>query len=64
VGSFLALIPAPLGLGTLEIEDGTQVHGFLCEPHALVGAPDISAYGGWRAYLGAGPPPSGPAPPP
>ena len=64
VGSFLTLIPAPLGLGTLEIEDGTQVHGFLCEPHALVGAPDISAYGGWRAYLGAGPPPSGPAPPP
>jgi allophanate hydrolase len=27
------------------------VHGFLCEAAALQGAPDISALGGWRAYL-------------
>jgi allophanate hydrolase len=51
VGSFLALIPAPLGLGTLELADGSTVHGFLCEAAALPGAPDISALGGWRAYL-------------
>ena len=51
VGSFLALIPAPLGLGTLELADGRRVHGFLCESHALAGAADISAHGGWRAYL-------------
>jgi allophanate hydrolase len=51
VGSFLALIPAPLGLGTLALADGSQAHGFLCESHALVGAQDISAHGGWRAYL-------------
>ena len=51
VGSFLALIPAPLGLGTLQLEDGRQVHGFLCEAHALAGAQDITAHGGWRAYL-------------
>ena len=51
VGSFLALIPSPLGLGTLELADGRCVKGFICEPHALAGAQDISAHGGWRAYV-------------
>ncbi|WP_234413691.1 allophanate hydrolase [Ideonella sp. A 288] len=51
VGSFLALIPAPLGLGTVQLEDGRWVKGFICEPAALAGATDISAHGGWRAYL-------------
>ncbi len=51
LGSFLALIPAPLGLGSVELADGRQVHGFLCEAHALAGARDISGFGGWRAYL-------------
>ncbi len=53
VGSFLALIPPPLGLGSVELADGRQVHGFLCEAHALEGAADVSRYGGWRAYLTA-----------
>jgi allophanate hydrolase len=51
-GSFVAGIPGPLGIGTIEMEDGSQVQGFLCEPAALVGAEDISSFGGWRAYLG------------
>jgi allophanate hydrolase len=51
VGSFLAMIPSPLGLGSVQLADGQWVHGFICEPWALVGAPDISAFGGWRAYL-------------
>ncbi len=51
VGSFLALIPPPLGLGSIELQDGQWVHGFLCEDHALVGARDITEFGGWRAYL-------------
>jgi allophanate hydrolase len=50
VGSFLALIPSPLGLGSVELEDGSWVKGFICEPAALAGAQDISAFGGWRAY--------------
>jgi allophanate hydrolase len=50
VGSFLALIPAPLGLGSLQLADGRWVHGFICEPAALAGATDISAWGGWRAW--------------
>lgn len=51
VGSFLALVPAPLGLGTLTLADGRLVKGFLCESHALDGAVDISRHGGWRRYL-------------
>jgi allophanate hydrolase len=51
VGSFLALIPPPLGLGSVELAEGGHVHGFLCEPLALEGATDISHHGGWRAYL-------------
>ena len=51
VGSFLALIQSPLGLGSIELADGRQVHGFVCEAHALEGARDISSFGGWRAYL-------------
>ncbi len=54
VGSFLALIPPPLGMGSIELEDGTHVHGFLCEAYALTGATDITDLGGWRAYLAAG----------
>jgi allophanate hydrolase len=51
VGSFLVLIPPPLGLGSIELLDGRLTHGFLCEPHALDGARDITSFGGWRAYL-------------
>lgn len=50
-GSFVAAIPAPLGIGKLELEDGRWVSGFLCEEHATHAATDITALGGWRAYL-------------
>ncbi len=49
-GSFVAEIPPPLGIGTLELEDGTSVKGFLCEPIGLDGARDITEFGGWRAF--------------
>ena len=52
-GSFVALIPAPLGIGTLQLADGSAVQGFLCEPQALLDAQDISHFGGWRAYMAA-----------
>lgn len=51
VGSFLALIPPPLGLGSVELADGRWVKGFICEPAALQGANDISSFGGWRSWL-------------
>jgi len=49
-GSFVAEIPPPLGIGTMELEDGTSVKGFLCEPIGLEGAVDITEFGGWLAY--------------
>jgi allophanate hydrolase len=51
VGSFLRKIPAPLGLGTVMLADGSGVPGFLCESHATADAEDITSLGGWRAYL-------------
>jgi allophanate hydrolase len=51
VGSFLAGIPAPLGLGAVRLADGRSVTGFLCEAAATDGARDIGALGGWREYL-------------
>jgi len=53
-GSFVALIPPPLGIGSVKLDDGTWVQGFLCEPHVLKGARDITAFGGWRAFLARG----------
>jgi allophanate hydrolase len=51
-GSFVAAVPPPLCIGTVLLADGSSVMGFLCEPVALDGAPDITASGGWRAHLG------------
>ena len=51
-GRFVALIPAPLCIGTVELADGGRVQGFLCEGYATENAEDISAYGGWRGFLG------------
>ncbi|MGE0023569.1 MAG: allophanate hydrolase [Hyphomicrobium sp.] len=54
-GSFVALIPPPLGIGSLRLAEGDWVKGFLCEPHGLEGARDITSYGGWRAWLASKP---------
>lgn len=50
-GSFVALIPAPLGIGTLKLHDGREVKGFICEGSAVKEALDITHLGGWRAYI-------------
>ena len=52
-GRFVAGIPAPLGIGTLRLADGTAPKGFLVEAEGVAGAEDISGYGGWRRYLAA-----------
>lgn len=52
-GSFVAGIPSPLGIGTVELEDGTRVQGFVCESAAIQGAQDITEFGSWRAWLAA-----------
>ncbi len=50
-GGFAAAVPAPLSIGTVALANGWMVKGFLVEAAAVIGAQDISAYGGWRAYL-------------
>ena len=50
-GEFVSRIPSPLGIGTLSLDDGTSVKGFLVEAAAVQGAEDISRFGGWRGYL-------------
>jgi allophanate hydrolase len=50
-GRFVSNIPSPLGIGTLVLEDGEEVKGFLCESFAIADASDISHLGSWRAYL-------------
>ncbi|HEY4334091.1 MAG TPA: hypothetical protein VGM78_16025, partial [Ilumatobacteraceae bacterium] len=52
-GSFVAGVPAPLCIGTIDLADGTRHHGFLCETAGLAGATDLTEFGGWRAYLAA-----------
>jgi len=52
-GDFMQGIPSPLGIGTLKLEDGQEVKGFLCEACATDGADDVTDFGGWRAFLDA-----------
>jgi allophanate hydrolase len=49
-GSFVAAVPPPLGIGNCTLESGRTVKSFVCEPYALVGARDITSFGGWRAF--------------
>ena len=50
-GSFVAGIPAPLGIGQVETETGDWVQGFVCESYAVADAEDITGIGSWRKYL-------------
>jgi len=50
-GKFVAAIPPPLSIGTIRLADGRGVKGFIVEPAAINGARDISAFGGWRAFM-------------
>jgi allophanate hydrolase len=53
LGDLLAQVPAPLAIGRVTLEDGSEVAGFVCEAYAAANAEDVSAFGGWRAYLGS-----------
>lgn len=50
-GAIVAEVSAPLGIGNVQLADGTWVKGFICEAYALVDATNISHFGGWRAYI-------------
>ncbi|MGG1877995.1 allophanate hydrolase [Paenibacillus cisolokensis] len=53
LGELVATVPSPLGIGRVELEDGTEVTGFICEAFAASseGAEDITSLGGWRAAV-------------
>lgn len=51
LGRFLAALPTPMGLAAVELDDGSWETGFVCSDEGAVAAPDISEFGGWRAYL-------------
>jgi allophanate hydrolase len=50
-GRFVNAIPSPMAIGTVRLADGRSVKGFLVEQEALGDARDITAFGGWRAYM-------------
>jgi allophanate hydrolase len=50
-GDFVSKIPAPLGIGKVLLEDGTELPGFIAEPRAAAAAQEITAHGGWKAWL-------------
>jgi hypothetical protein len=50
LGSFFNLIQQPLGLGSIELDDGKWVKGFICDANVLSHSTDISSFGGWRKY--------------
>jgi len=50
-GTFVTGIPAPLGIGKVELENGAWVSGFICDAYGLQGAKDVTEYKGWRAWL-------------
>ncbi|MFY9989382.1 MAG: allophanate hydrolase [Chthoniobacterales bacterium] len=50
-GKFVQSVLSPLSIGTVHLENGQQVKGFLCEGIATNGAADITEFGGWKNYL-------------
>lgn len=50
-GQIVAEVPAPLGIGNVQLADGSWVKGFICEGYALEDATDISHFGGWRDFI-------------
>jgi allophanate hydrolase len=47
-GYFTSLIPSPLCIGKVQLEDGSEVCGFICEEYGKYNAEDITKSGGWR----------------
>lgn len=51
LGRFLAALPAPMALTSIDLSDGRAVIGFTCTYDAAGSATDITSYGGWKGYL-------------
>ncbi|MFI7585900.1 hypothetical protein ACIB24_02350 [Spongisporangium articulatum] len=51
LGALMVTVASPLAIGSVVLDDGSLVHGFVCEGFAEVGARDITSFGSWRNYL-------------
>ncbi|MFJ8816468.1 allophanate hydrolase [Amycolatopsis thermoflava] len=51
IGALLPTIAPPLHLGPLTLDDGSTVLGFVADTACADPTRDITAHGGWRAYL-------------
>ena len=60
LGSLMKLIPPPLAIGSVELEDGSWVKGFVCEAWGFEGARNITSFGGWKNYITSSTPPLAP----
>lgn len=49
LGELIRKVPAPLGLGKIQLQNGSEITGFICEPYAELNGEDITRYGGWAA---------------
>lgn len=50
-GKFMKQIASPLGIGTVYLEDGSGVYGFLCEADFVKDAKEISDLKSWRNFI-------------
>ncbi len=50
-GQFVAAIPPPLSIGTIRLVGRPRREGISGRSRGVDGARDISAFGGWRAYM-------------
>ena len=53
LASILANEPPGLAIGKVLLRDGSTVLGVLGEPFLCEGQREITAFGGWRAYIAA-----------
>lgn len=53
IGALLPAVAEPLHLGPVTLDDGSTVLGFVADTGCADATRDITAYGGWRAYLEA-----------
>ncbi|MDQ0662016.1 allophanate hydrolase [Arthrobacter ulcerisalmonis] len=49
LGTFLASLPEPMLLGSVQLSDGSTAVGFACDAVAAAGGKDITAWGDWLA---------------
>ncbi|SCV03168.1 LAME_0H08262g1_1 [Lachancea meyersii CBS 8951] len=54
-GTFIAMVPEPLGIGSVELESGEWVKSFICEEfgYQQKGTVDITEYGSFKSYVEA-----------